>query len=126
LPRLDKFAEGTQKSLAQARAELSAAQQGLSAAQADLRGLMSKQPTNVQEKQFWDPQVSRAQALGERFVQRITKLQKQIPLYQARLAAVPEMRGFIESLHSRATIHFALCAECGARDLVLARAGSLD
>src|SRR5205085_10507544 len=123
--RVEKFAEGTRKALARARAELSAAQQSLSAAQSDLRSLMSRQPTNVQEKAIWDPQVNRAQAAGERFAQRITKLQKQIPLYQARLAAVPEMRAFIESLHSRATIHFALCAECSERDLGPPRARTL-
>jgi hypothetical protein len=124
LPRLDKFKDALEASLAKAQAEIPVLQKNLSAAKTTLRNLQGRQSSNIQEEAVRRPQIVAAAALVDRTSQRIARLQKQAAESQARLAAVPEMRSFIQSLHKNATVKFAICADLGDKELLLVDAQS--
>jgi hypothetical protein len=50
----------------------------------------------------------------------VKQLARRIPENEARLKAVPKMKRFLESLHQQCELRYALVAECGEHDLVLA------
>jgi hypothetical protein len=122
--RLEKFRSGVEKSLENARSAIPVVQAEINRANATLSSLNSNPPTTVQETIQRNRAKSQAQAILEIGAQRLTYLQTQITESQVRLAAVPEMKAFMESLHQKATISYAICAAVGSKELVLVEANA--
>jgi hypothetical protein len=119
LSRLDSLEEGVTKSLERARRELPGEQAQLSAIQSDLKSAQASRPSTLAQQAARDQAISSLASKLKRSVSKVGSLQKQIVESEARLAAVPKIRSFLESLDQKAQIRFAVCAECGERDLVL-------
>jgi hypothetical protein len=119
LSRLEGLEEGMKKALAGAERELPAEQARLLGLQSQLSTAASTRATSLPEQAALQRAVSSLQGQVKRAANKVGSLQKQIAESQARLAAVPNIRSFLESLHERAELRYEIVAECGDRDLVL-------
>ena len=107
------------KSLANAKDELPSQERALSAAQSNLRSLQGSRPGNLAAVNAWQQAVTKADGLVKKLNNRVNTLRKQIPEFETRLANVPKIRSFLNSLHQKAAIRFVVASESGDQDLVL-------
>jgi hypothetical protein len=119
LSRLASLEEGVSKSLDRAKRELPGEQALLSRIQSDLKSAQATRPSTLAQQAARDQLISSLASKLKRSVNKVGSLQKQIVESEGRLAAVPKIRTFLESLDQKAQIRFAVCAECGDRDLLL-------
>jgi hypothetical protein len=121
LARLEAFRSGIERSLSRARQDLPVLVNEVSALQRKLKSLLDNAPAanDLQVRFPWEQQVSQLNSNIKRGASKVATLQRQIPEFEARLAAVPKMRTFLEGVHQKASIRYLVCAECGDHDLVL-------
>lgn len=119
LTRLDALAKNVNDRLAEAKRDLPAAERSHKSLVSQLNSLASRKPANIQQMAAYEQQATSLRSQIKRAASRIKHLQDEIPECEVRLAAVPEMRKFLESLHERAAIRYRLVADCGETDLVL-------
>jgi len=104
------------------REKLKQAQTNLVAAQRDVSAIKANPPSSSAtplQRNLYARTLGAAIGRASELEDKIRLLQEQIRRSDERLKAVPKMRTFIQSIHSRATISYQLIAECGGRDLVL-------
>lgn len=119
LTRLDALAKNVSERLAEAKRDLPAAERGHKSLVSQLNSLASRKPANIQQAAAYEQQATSLRSQIKRAASRIKHLQDEIPECEVRLAAVPEMRNFLQSLHDQAAIRYRLVADCGDTDLVL-------
>jgi hypothetical protein len=119
LSRLADLEEGMSKSLDRAKRELPVARDTADDLKSALSSAQAKRATTLLEQTARDQAIASLAGKLKRAVNKVGSLQKQIAESEARLSAVPKIRRFLESLDQKAQIRFAVCAECGDRDLVL-------
>jgi hypothetical protein len=117
--RLEALEESVTKALEKSKRELPGEQSRLSALQSDLRSAQSSRPSNLQQQNARNLLIADLAGKVKRSANKIQSLQENIVESEARLAAVPKIRTFLDSLHQRAQLKFVVCAECGEHDLVL-------
>jgi prefoldin subunit 5 len=117
--RLDALERSVQATLGKLQAESSSLQSGVASLRRNLQTLNANPPSNFYEAKKRTEQVREINASIAKSLGRIDDLQRQMPRLQARLAAVPQVREFIDSLHERAAIHFVVAAPCGNHQLIL-------
>jgi hypothetical protein len=91
--------------------------------QDDLDSLNRNRPTNITEVNTWERAVN---ALGPQLRvanNRVQALNNLIAECDARIKAAPKVKQVLQNLHEQATIRFAIGAESGDTDIVLAQAG---
>jgi uncharacterized protein involved in exopolysaccharide biosynthesis len=84
-----------------------------------LKSAQATRPSNLTQQAARDQAISTLSGKLQRAINKVGSLQKQIVQSEGRLAAVPKLRSFLESLDQKAQIRFVVCAECGDRDLLL-------
>jgi hypothetical protein len=120
LERLDALAEAVDRSLDRDRQQLPVAKDNLEDEQRALSQLKSKRPGNIQLLGPWQQLVTRQTKAVDRAADKVKQLARRIPENEARLKAVPKIKRFLQSLHQQGELRYALVAECGEHDLVLA------
>ena len=124
LPRLAAMEEGATKALAAAQRDLPIKQREVIAAVSAWKSLAGSPPKNPLLGPAWQGEVNSLESKAKRAASRVETIQKQIPMHQARLAAVPATRSFLTSIDERASIRLRLVAECPDQDIVLVTAAS--
>jgi len=124
LPKLKAMEDGVTRALRTAERELPAETRELAAKQSALRKLKNSQPSNFLEVPIWRQAVTTMTADVDRTSRKVARLTKDIPIYKARLEAVPKIREFLTKMHQSATIRLRVVAECGEHDLVLVEAAA--
>jgi hypothetical protein len=119
LPKLKAFEDGVARALRTAERELPAEKRELASKQAALRKLQGSQPANPLAVPAWKQAVNDLAGDLDRTSRKVARLTRDIPLYKARLDAVPKVRDFLTKMHLAATIRLRIVAECGEHDLVL-------
>jgi hypothetical protein len=115
----DKLEAGQRKQLAESQIRVTQLTRALRDAQDSLDWLMLNKPSNPAQFAPWNTRVTAARADIGSMPGKIARANGQIVEAQARLSAIPDVRNFMNSLHKRATVHFALCATDGDAELVL-------
>jgi hypothetical protein len=124
LPRLDAMEEGVSKSLRAAEKDLPIRQREVAAAVSAWKALKGSPPKNILLVPAWQGEVGSLESKAKRAASRVEALQKQIPMHQARLAAVPDTRLFLTAIDGRASVRLRLIAECPDQEVVLVAATS--
>jgi hypothetical protein len=124
LPKLKAMEDGVTRALRTAERELPAEKRELAAKQLALRKLQNSRPTNFLEVPVWKQAVTSMTADVDRTSRKVARLTNDIPIYKARLEAVPKIREFLTKMHQAATIRLRVVAECGEHDLVLIEAAA--
>ncbi len=124
LPRLKAMEDGVTRALRTAERELPAEKRELAAKESGLRKLRGARPSNPLAVPAWVQAVKDAEGDVDRSTRKIVRLTNDIPVFKARLEAVPKMRDFLTKMHQSATIKLRIVAECGEHDLVLVDASA--
>jgi hypothetical protein len=119
IPSLQKLTDAQQRHAQEAQAIINTAQNNLSVAQSTLQSLRNNPPSSLQDQNVWRRQVAAANAAINNLSATIAKSSKDLAEANQRLSSVPEIRGFLESIHKIARIKFAIYAQSGSHELVL-------
>jgi hypothetical protein len=122
---LDKAERAQQKVLSEANAARSQAQSLLTNAQTRLQQLLANPPAPALQGP-WQAEIAACRTTIAAAPKTFERLDAQITESNARLAAVPAIRGFISSLHKKATIEYLISAVDGDDELVLARKPGIE
>jgi hypothetical protein len=120
LRRLDKVQRAQENVLSEARAARSQAQALLTSAQSRLQQLLANPPAPALQAQ-WQAEIAACRTTIAAAPKTFERLDAQIAEAQARLAAVPQVLGFISSLHKKACIEYSIVAIDGDDEILLAR-----
>lgn len=119
LSRLASLEDAVGKALERARRELPGEQRLAVSLESDLKSVQATRPSNLAQQAARDQAIATLAGKLKRAVNKVGLLQKQIVESEGRLAAVPKMRSFLQSIDQKAQIRFVICAECGEQDLLL-------
>jgi hypothetical protein len=118
VPNLEKISRAQEKIRADAQDTLTKAQPNLTTAQNTLKNLQNNQPSDAQGRAVWNSRVSNAMTTINQLSGIVTNANEKLSEAQARLGAVPEIRGFIE-VHKAARIKYLIVANAGPHEIVL-------
>lgn len=121
-PRLREVEQESSKAASRGNSDLNTAQSNLSSLNSQLRTALNWQPANPAQRDAKNKRITSLQGQIQRINNNIGDLQRHIAKHQARVAAVPKLRSFMESIHGRASIGFIIGADCGDKDLILMNA----
>jgi hypothetical protein len=124
LPRLAAMEEGATKALASAQRDLPIKQREVKAVVSAWKALANSPPKNPLLGPAWQGEVNSLESKAKRAASRVETLQKQIPMHQGRLAAVPATRTFLTAIDQQAAIRLRLIAACPDQEIVLVTATS--
>lgn len=119
LSRLTALEEAVSKVLERARRELPGEQRLAVSLESDLKSAQATRPSTLAQQAARDQAIASLAGRLKRAVNKVGSLQKQIVESEGRLAAVPKIRSFLQSIDQKAQIRFVVCAECGEQDLLL-------
>jgi hypothetical protein len=124
LPRLKAMEDGVTRALRTAERELPAEKRELAGKELALRKLKGSQPSNPLAIPGWKQAVNDMVGDVDRSSRKVARLTNDIPVFKARLEAVPKIRDFLTKMNQSATIRLRIVAECGEHDLVLVEAAA--
>src|SRR5262249_15660554 len=119
MTRFDKLEAAQTRLLAESQVRITQLKRAFRDAQDSLDWLMLNKPSTPAQFAPWNTRVTAARADIGSFPGKIARVNAQIVETQARLAAIPDVRKFMTTLHRRSAVHFALCAADGDAELLL-------
>ncbi|HEY2410981.1 MAG TPA: hypothetical protein VGI40_01985 [Pirellulaceae bacterium] len=118
VPSLEKITRAQERIRAEAHDTLVKAQANLATSQSTLQNLNNNRPTDVQGQALWNSRVSAAMTAVNHLSGVIANANEKLGESQVRLAAVPEIRNFLEA-HKSARIRYKILAKAGVGEIVL-------
>jgi hypothetical protein len=120
LTRLEALEKAAQENLAEDKRELPVVQKGAKDLNELLGDLRAKNPgKNIALRGPWERNVAAVNKELGRAIDKARLLVRRIAENETRLKAVPAIRDFLNGLHQKAAIRYAVVAECGEQDVVL-------